>query len=230
MPSDTSPRIALIHALDESLLPARAAFAAGWPEATCFDLLDTSLATDLADAGSLNASIMERFQVLADYAAGYEGRAGRTRAILFTCSAFGPAIDAVKARLEIPVLRPNEAAFEEALDLGDTLGLVVTFGPSLPALEAELQAMAAARGRNITIKPILVEGALAALKAGDGETHDRLTAEACGNLGALDALVLGQFSLARAAPLLRQGTSAPVLTTPGCAVAALRARLGGQPA
>jgi Asp/Glu/hydantoin racemase len=226
MTTDPSTRIALIHALDESLLPARAAFAADWPQATCFDLLDTSLAVDLADAGRLDESLMERFQVLAGYADGYEGRAGRTQAILFTCSAFGPAIDAVKARLAIPVLRPNEAAFEEALDLGDTIGLAVTFAPSLAALEAELQAMAAARGRRITVKPVLAEGALAALKAGDGDAHDRLAAEACGDLGPVDALVLGQFSLARAAPLLRQGTSAPVLTTPGCAVRALRARLG----
>ena len=38
------PRIALIHALEESVLPARAAFDAEWPEAFCFDLLDASLA------------------------------------------------------------------------------------------------------------------------------------------------------------------------------------------
>jgi Asp/Glu/hydantoin racemase len=225
MTSDHSPRIALIHALEESLLPARAAFAADWPQAACFDLLDTSLAIDLAEAGRLDDSIMERFQVLADYAAGTAGRAGQTLAILFTCSAFGPAINAVKTRLTIPVLRPNESAFEEALDLGDSIGLLVTFGPSLPALEAELQAMAAARGRSITVKPILVDAALAALKQGDGDTHDRLAAEACRDLGPLDALVLGQFSLARAAPLVRQVTSAPVLTTPGCAVRALRKRL-----
>ena len=46
--SEAAPRIALIHALEESVLPARAAFAAHWPEAHAFDLLDTSLATDLA--------------------------------------------------------------------------------------------------------------------------------------------------------------------------------------
>ncbi len=219
------PRIALIHALAESILPAQAAFAAEWPEAFCFDLLDTSLAVDLAEAGQLNAAMIERFQALADYATGYEGKSGRTRAILFTCSAFGPAIDAVKARLPIPVLRPNEAAFEQALVLGDSIGLVVTFGPSLHALQSELEDMAAAQGRKITVKPVLAEGALAALKSGDGETHDRLTAEACRDLGPLDVLILGQFSLARAAPGLRSLLPVPVLTTPDCAVRTLRAQL-----
>jgi Asp/Glu/hydantoin racemase len=220
------PRIALIHALEESVLPARTAFAAEWPEAFCFDLLDTSLAIDLQDAGGLDEAIMERFQVLAHYASTYHGRTGCTQAILFTCSAFGAAIDAVKAQLSVPVLRPNESAFEEALELGDTIGILVTFGPSQTSLVAELQAMAATRGRNITIKAILVDDALAALKAGDSATHDQLAAQACRDLGPVDALVLGQFSLARAAPYIRQVTCAPVLTTPACAARALKTRLG----
>ncbi len=223
----TAPvRIALIHALEESVLPARAAFAQFWPEAFCFDLLDTSLAVDLAEAGRLDDNMMDRFFHLSDYAAATHGKAGKTRAILFTCSAFGPAIDAVKSRLAMPVLRPNEAAFEQALERGDTIGLVVTFAPSLNALTTELEAMAAARGRKITIRATIADGALAALKAGDGETHDRIAVDACRRIGSADALILGQFSLARAADPVRAATSIPVLTTPGCAVQALRNRLG----
>jgi hypothetical protein len=39
----------LIHALRESLVPAWDAFAAGWPEAVTYNLLDDSLFADLAD-------------------------------------------------------------------------------------------------------------------------------------------------------------------------------------
>ncbi|MFN4155865.1 MAG: aspartate/glutamate racemase family protein [Paracoccaceae bacterium] len=221
----SGPRIALIHALEESVLPIRAAFARGWPEAQGFDLLDTSLAVDLADAGQLDAAMIARFQILAGYAATIKGKSGTAQAILFTCSAFGPAIEAVKARLPIPVMRPNEAAFDRALDLGERLALVVTFAPSLPSLSAELQAMAAARGRAVTLTPVLATGALAALKAGNGAEHDRLVAEACADIPPQDAVVLGQFSLARAAKVLRPLFDCPVLTTPDCAVEALKARL-----
>jgi Asp/Glu/hydantoin racemase len=221
----SEPRIALIHALEESVLPARRAFAEGWPEAFCFDLLDTSLAIDLSDRGSLDPAMRTRFQTLADYAAGTVGRGGAAQAILFTCSAFGPAIDAVKARLDIPVYRPNEAAFDAALDLGSRIGLVVTFPPSLLALTAELQAMAAERGTSVTVTPVLAHGALAALKAGDGAAHDAAVLAACADLPPLDVLVLGQFSAARSAPVLAPTRSCPVLTTPGCAVMALRRRL-----
>jgi len=219
----TQPRIALIHALEESIAPAREIFAKEWPEAFCFDLLDTSLAIDLAEAGTLDDDMMKRFSELADYAARTTGKADKTDAILFTCSAFGPAIDAVKGQLSIPVFRPNESAFSEAIAMGSRIGLMVTFGPSLPALKAELEAMAAEQGKIISIYPILVEGALTALKNGDANTHNRLAVEACSQLPDIDVLVLGQFSLAKAAPSLRKQLTLPVLTTPQSAVNALRA-------
>lgn len=225
MSSSEGVRIALIHALEESVLPARQAFAEHWPDAFCFDLLDTSLAIDLADVGRLESTMFDRFQDLAHYSLAYEGKAGRTQAILFTCSAFGPAIDAVKASLSIPVLRPNEAAFEEALELGDRIGLLVTYGPSLEALRDELSAMAEARGRQVQIESVLVDGALAALKSGNGPLHDQLAAQACRDLGPLDVLILGQFSLARAATAIQAIVPMPVLTTPGCAIRMLRQRL-----
>mgnify|MGYP003624379420 FL=1 len=218
------PRIALIHALEESVLPIRDAFVRLWPQALRADLLDASLSADLAAAGTLDAAMTDRFVTLGRYAARGTGT-DDTRAVLFTCSAFGPAIEAVKADLSIPVMRPNEAAFDAALDIGSRIALVVTFGPSLPALSRELQQMAAQRGQTVEITPVLADGALAALKAGDGAAHDAAVREACKVLGPQDAVVLGQFSLARAEKLLTPMLDCPVITTPDSAVRALRQML-----
>jgi Asp/Glu/hydantoin racemase len=220
--TEAAPRIALIHALEESVLPARAAFASHWPHAKAFDLLDTSLATDLAARGNLDTAMTERFLTLGRYAAATEGTAGPAKAILFTCSAFGPAIDAVKRALPIPVLRPNESAFAEALALGGRIGLIVTFAPSLPSLTQELNEMA---GKPVDVTGVVVEGALAALKAGDGATHDRLAAEAATRLKGIDTLILGQFSLARARPAIEAATGLRVLTTPEAAIRGLKRAL-----
>lgn len=216
------PRIALIHALEESVVPARAAFRAHWPEARFFDLLDTSLAVDLAEAGRLDDAMMRRFQTLADYAADTGGADERTAGILFTCSAFAPAIDAVKRRLPIPVLRPNEAAFEAAMATGDRIGVVVSFGPSAASLRTELLAMAAAAGRRVEVVVAVAEGALAALKNGDGDGHDERVVGAVGQLRDCDVVILGQFSMARAQARVQPLLSVPVLTTPGASVEALR--------
>jgi hypothetical protein len=222
MTSASAPRIALIHALEESVLPARAAFRELWPEATLFDLLDTSLSADLAARGSLDQSIVERFLTLGRYAAGTEGIGGTTRGMLFTCSAFGPAIDAVKRASAIPVLRPNEAAFGEALASHRRIALLVSFAPSLPALTQELQQEAERRGLDVTIEGAVVPGALAALKAGDGALHDTLTARQAAQMSGVDVIVLGQFSLARARSAVESMTGLPVITTPHSAVRALQ--------
>src|SRR5271163_1091822 len=184
-PTRLRQRVMLIHAVAEAVAPIRAAFAAGWPEAEIHDLMDSSLSADLAsDGGVLGARMIERFRTLGRYAAGAgpDGRA--SDAILFTCSAFGPAIEAVRAELAIPVLKPNEAAFERALEAGSRIGLLVTFAPSLPALTAELEAMARAAGRPVTIVGAIAAGGMEALRAGRAADHDALLAAAAASLPA----------------------------------------------
>jgi Asp/Glu/Hydantoin racemase len=212
------PRIALIHALPESPGPANRAFAELWPEAARFNLMDDSLAPDLAAAGSITPAITQRFLDLGHYAA----RTG-ARGILFTCSAFGAAIDACKAALQpIPVLKPNEAALEAALEAGSRIALLATFGPTIPSMTAELETMAKARGIVPTIMTRVADGALEALKAGAGERHDRLIAEAAAALPPVNALVLAQFSMARAAPAIPSVPGRKILTTPESAVLKLK--------
>jgi len=223
------PRVTLISALAQSPAPAEAAMRESWPEARFNNLLDDSLASDLAALGRLTPAIFARFRALGRYAAEATDGRLRTAGLLFTCSAFGPAIDQVKAELSIPVVAPNEGAFEEALDLcreapgGGRIGLLLTFEGSLAPLTAEMRAIAAARGQQAPeIVGRVAEGALAALQQGDAERHERLITEAAKDLPGLDALILGQFSMMAAAPAVRAVRREPVLTTPHAAVRKLR--------
>jgi len=209
-------RIALIHALRHSPPPIEAAFARLWPDATLMNLLDDSLSADLARDGALTPRMTERFLALGRYAAG-TGAAG----VLFTCSAFGPCIEAVARELApMPVLKPNEAMVEEAAAAGGAIGLLATFGPTLDTMPPEFPA-------GVRVVPKLAEGALAALDRGDAGEHDRLAAEAARALAGCDAIALAQFSLARAAPFVAAATGKPVLSTPDSAVRKLRRALLG---
>lgn len=216
------PRIALIHATPLAIDPIAAAFGRLWPQARITNLLEDSLAPDLAAEGRLTETMVKRFLTLAHYVHGCGADA-----ILFTCSAFGPAIEACAAALPIPVLKPNEAMLDEALAAGRNIGLVATFGPSIPALQTELEDMARARGLKITVSTRTVAPALAALEKGDVDTHDRLVAEASAQLMPCDALVLGQFSMATAARLIPAQAGCRVLTSPDSAVLRLKASLRG---
>jgi aspartate/glutamate racemase len=218
-------RIALIHALAHSVAPINDAFARDWPRALRMNLLDDSLSADLArDGRGLDAAMHERFQRLAQYAVdtGAEG-------ILFTCSAFGACIEAVaKRHAALPVLKPNEAMVEEAVQAlheagpGARLGLIATFAPTLASMPPEFPS-------GIALVPALAEGALEALNAGDGARHDALIAAQAEALRAQGCshIALAQFSMARARAACESASGLPVLTTVDSAVRALRRRTSG---
>jgi Asp/Glu/hydantoin racemase len=215
------PRIALIHAVHPAIAPIRAAFAADWPEAEAISLLDDSLSIDRAKDADVTPAMTARFAELSDYAL----RQGAD-AILFTCSAFGPAIEAVaRAHPDVPVLKPNEAMFDAAFATGTHIGMIATFGPSVGTMEAEFAEEAANRKLGAKITTVLVPAARTALDKGDLDAHNRLIADAVAQLGTVDAIMLAHFSTAPAAAAVRARTSVPVLTAPNAAVAALRKRL-----
>ena len=204
-------RITLIHALKHSIAPIEAAFAKAWPDVRLMNLLDDSLSADLARDGRLTDAMTDRFLTLGDYAA-----TTGADAILFTCSAFGPCIEAVaRAHAPMPVLKPNEAMIEQAAAKASRVGLLSTFAPTLASMPPEFPS-------SVKLVTKLAEGALAALDRGDRATHDRLVVEASKDLRDCDVIALAQYSMAPAADLVAQATGLPVLTTPDSAVAKLK--------
>jgi aspartate/glutamate racemase len=215
------PRISLIHAVTVAMAPVHAAFRELWPAAECVDILDTSLSRDRERDGELTAAMTRRIGVLADYAAA-TGAAG----ILFTCSAFGAAIERAAAAAPVPVLKPNEAMFAAALAAGRRIGMLATFEPSVAGMAAEFREMAAAAGSSAVLETHCVPAAMSALQAGDGGEHDRLLAAAAPRLAGCDAILLAHFSTSRAAAAVREAVPCPVLTAPGAAVARLKGLIG----
>ncbi|ETW04321.1 hypothetical protein H310_04625 [Aphanomyces invadans] len=223
-------RIALIHGLRHSPPPIEGAFLKLWPQAKVVNLLDDSLASDLVaaqagttDARLLDPSILDRFLALGRYAVstGADG-------VLFTCSAFGVYIDAVRADLppHLPVLKPNEAMLHDLAKLQTGVALVATFAPTLSSMMKEIESIAP----HARVVPVHVPGALDALDRGDGIQHDTLILAEVQKLLAqrpdVRGVALAQFSMERAQPLLEKTLGGvTVLTTPSAAVREMRARL-----
>lgn len=181
------------------------------------NLLDDSLAADLARDGALTPAMTDRFLALARYAknTGADG-------ILFTCSAFGPCIEACARDMpSIPVLKPNEAMIEEAVAVAGPrgrVGLMASFAPTLTSMPPEF----AAAAPGMTLVPCLAEGALAALNAGDSDGHDEAASRAAAQLTGCDVIALAQFSLSQAAGAVAAASGKTVLTTPDSAVRKLQ--------
>lgn len=213
----TAPRIALVHAMPIAIEPVAHVFRELWPQARVTHLLDDSLPADLTAAGRITPGMIERFIALARYA-----EACGANAVLFTCSAFGAAIEAAKGAVRVPVLKPNEAMLEEALAAGADLALLATFEPSIPSLMKEFEELASSRGIQLRLKTRTIPAAIAALQKGLATEHDRLIAAAAAEMGPCDALVLGQFSMARAAAGIPLAPGRKVLTSPHSAVSRLK--------
>ena len=218
-----APRIVLLHATPDAMAPIQAAFTERWPEAETVNLLDDGLSLDRArEPGPISEAMIARFVRLGRY--GHDmGAAG----ILITCSAFGPAIDRLIETVPVPVLKPNEAMFREAIAQGERVGMLATFGPSVGTMTDEFEDFVHEAGRPARLRTILVDDAMARLRAGDAETHNRLVAARAPELAECDAIMLAHFSTSRAAEAVRAAVDVPVLTAPHAAVDRMRAMVEG---
>ncbi|MFM9886167.1 MAG: aspartate/glutamate racemase family protein [Burkholderiales bacterium] len=213
-----TPKIYLVHAQRVSIDPIEAAFRSLWPDARLAHLLEDSLFSDFARDGRLTEAMIERFRALGRYCA-----AAGADAILFTCSAFGPAIDAVKCDQRIPVLKPNEALYDELIAHRGRIALLATFAPTLPSMMAEIAAYPGAEGASLQVDTHLVEGALDALQGHRPDEHNRLIADAARAFSAHDVIAFAQFSMAPARASAEAHIKIPLLTTPDSAVRKLKA-------
>jgi len=216
------PRIALIHAVYVAMAPVEAAFQRLWPQARRVNLVDDALPADLERDGGMTPAMMERIHRLADHAvrAGADG-------VIFTCSAFGEAIEAAADRLPLPVLKPNEPMFQAALGAGRRIGMLATFAASVPSMEEEFRQLARARGVEATIETVCIPEAIAAARGGDILTHNRLLAEAAPRLAHCDAVMLAHFSTSTALDDVQRVLGRAVLSAPEAAVDTLKSRLAG---
>ena len=213
----TRPRIALIHATTIAIDPIKAVFASSWPQAEPINILEDSLSPDRANVADVTDALTDRIVALTKYAclAGCD-------AVLFTCSAFGRAIEQAATMVSIPVLKPNEAMFEAAIRKGGRTAMLYTFPPARAGMEAEFREEAHRLKAAAEIESVLVEGAIEAVRAGDVETHNRLVVAAAARLEGFDAITLAHFSTARALKPVQGVTDIPVLSSPDAAVAKLK--------
>jgi Asp/Glu/hydantoin racemase len=153
-------------------------------------------------------------------------------AVLVTCSTVSLSVAAIRNRFAIPVLAIDEPMIAEAVRLGRRIAVVATAPTTLAPTRTLLEAAAARTGRSVAISSRLVEGALPALLAGDGATHDRLVAAAVReSADGADVVVLAQATMARALDALADAPlPVPVLASPATALAEVASILGADPA
>ena len=179
------------------------------PEAEVFHIADETLLSNTRREGKLTPATKRR--VL-----GYVESAAEAGAdlVVVTCSSIGPAVDASRDFLDVPVLRIDEPMADEAVRIGSRIGVVATLSSTLEPTAELVRRRAREAGKDVEVTARVCDGAFEALQAGDRDRHDELVREGLREvIAGSDVVVLAQASMARVADTLGE-TSVPILSSP----------------
>ncbi len=189
-------------------------FAEIMPEVHLINILDDSLLPDVMATLSISNNVARRLclYVMAAEAAGAD-------AVLSLCSSMGPAIDAARKLVNIPVIKIDDAHTEKAVREGKRIGVMATAGTTLGPTVDLLKEKAAILKKEVEIQALLASSAFAALMNGEKERHDALVLDAASKLApGVDLLLFAQASMTRLAPAVEEATGLVVLTSPRLAI------------
>ncbi len=210
--------LALIHT-SATLVPVfQQLCKAQLPNVDTFNIVDDSLVRAIGAKGALTADIARRVEAYITSA-----EAGGADYILVTCSSIGPAVEASAPFCAVPVLRVDQPMADAAVAAGRRIGVIATLPTTLNPTSDLVRRRAALAGKEIELTSRLVDGAFAALMAGDAATHDTLVAAALRELSTqVDVILLAQASMARVVDTLPEADRrVPIFASPPTAIAHL---------
>lgn len=201
-------RVVMIHALAESVPPVRVAFREEFPEAEVVNLLDEGLFIDFA--GQITPQLRRRMSQLICYCAEYGADA-----IGLACSVFAPVVETAKDLVDIPVVSSYSPVMAEALQAGRRIGIIASVPATLRDSDYYLRRTAAELGKPVETEQCLAEELIPLLRTKGEAAFETRLEELVNNLaGGVDAVLLGQFSMATALGRLQASCPAPVLSGP----------------
>lgn len=189
------------------------------PDVDTFNIVDESLIGNTIAAGKLTANTSKR---VAQYIQSAE-EAGADL-ILVTCSSIGPAVEAARPFVNVPVLRIDEPMADIAVQTGNRIGVIATLSTTLEPTIALVEKRAKTQNKTPEIVSHLCEGAFQAVISGDTETHDRIVADGLRTLiPQVDVVVLAQASMARVVDTLSDDEkTVPILSSPQSGIEATK--------
>ncbi len=217
-----SMKVVCVHTAMALVGPLTETFKRLIPEVEVEHIAESSLIKEVIANNAVTPAVRRR---LLDY---YNAAADSGADVIFnTCSSVGDIADLGNQICRIPVFRIDKPMAEKAVQEAKRIGVISTLPTTLDPTCRLLQNCAKAAGKEIELVEGLADGAFAAGQSGDGETHDRLIAEAAQKIAdKVDMFVLAQGSMERMEKRLAELTGKPILSSPCLGVLGLRKYLG----
>lgn len=222
------PKLAIIHTTPATIEPLKALAKDVLPGVTVLNFVDDSILPQLRDNGGNLNDVTDR---LVQYAV-FAQQVG-ANVILNACSSVGPVVDAMQAKVSLPVVRMDDAMATRAVTLGERIGVAATLATTLDPTLKLLQAKATQANNNrsspqVQFVPHLIDSAYEKLLAGNAQGHDEDLVQALTVLAAqTDVVVLAQASMARVVSHLPADQQDRFLTSPRLGMECVKAALNG---
>lgn len=211
-------RLALLHTVAFLADMFRKLLQENMPELDSFHLVDEGIIRGLMAQGKMTPQVIRRIGTQACLA-----QESGADLILFTCSSTSPAVDSVRAIVDIPIMKIDEPMARHAVGIGEKIGVVATARTTMDPSVRLIESAARDSGRTVRVQGVLESSAFEAKLAGDNDTHDRLVGNAVRRLAReSDVVVLAQASMAHLAEPLGKAVSVPVLASPKLCITALK--------
>jgi aspartate/glutamate racemase len=213
-------RIAFLHTGAVVIPPVMALASELLPDAATVNYLDDKIVADLGDSERA-ASVLGRLVDLV-----HAAKSAGADVVMLTCSSISQHAASLSEQSGIPVLRIDEAMADAAVHAGGRIAVLATLPTTLTPTTALIRERAALAGVAPQISSEVIDGAFAAVSAGDRGTHDRLVGAAIERAAAdADVVVLAQASMASAAEAVE--VEVPVLSSLAPGIQRLRDTLAG---
>jgi len=209
----------MIHAMCSNAQLFKKLISEIMPETDVVHLIDEGLPA-MSDK-SLHKRVVRRLGALA-----LSAKDSDAEIVLLTCTAFGRLADEVQAIAKIPVLSVLEIVADEAVRLGDQIGLLASHPGTLATAAELIKEQAALKGKRVELKTVLCQGAFEALKQEDWPTHDRIVLRYLEEVGSVEVVVIPQPSIERVVDQLPEASrKVPILSSGRLSVKRLKERL-----
>lgn len=211
-------KVVAVHTAMALVEPLTKIFKEVLPEVKLNHITDDSLIQEVIANNKVTPAVRRR--LLANYMAAADSGAD---VIFNCCSSVGDVADLGNEIAPVPVFRIDYPMAMEAVTSAKRIAVISTLSTTLDPTRRLLERCAKEAGRDVVLVDGLADGAFAAGQSGDGETHDRLIAEAAMKIAdKVDLFVLAQGSMARMEKKLSEMTGKPVLSSPVSGVRGLR--------
>ncbi|MDY4610778.1 MAG: aspartate/glutamate racemase family protein [Sphaerochaetaceae bacterium] len=134
--------------------------------------------------------------------------------IVVTCSSLTPFVVQARPFFSTRIIAIDDAMTAKAVRLGSRIAVLATAPTTVAPTMCKLEADAATAGVAVELTPQLCPEAIAALKRGDRETHDRLVLDMVRQAKSSDVIVLAQASMAHLQEEAEKLAGVPVLASP----------------